>query len=357
MNELITQFQAAFYPFENVAIDEMVIGWKGRWKYKQYNAAKPKKYHIKTFGLCDSTTGYVCNILTYFGAETSYDPGLDPSSGQAEKVFEYLLRPLGPGHHVFADRYYTTYKLITYLTDKRTYYTGTLNINRKNFPPQLKTLKLEHRESRWYRDEKPDNAGILCVAWRDKKAKKPCILVSTKATVQHVTVTRKRGIQVTLPSLIHGYNMSMNGCDRVDQSVAYYGQFTRKTIKWWKRIFFWLLEITQVNSYILYCLTRTNPADRISLKKYKHLLLTALAEKAASLVPDDEEVRPVGRPRSVNDIERLERKRHLVGHVGQDRNCVVCSTNDKRRRTNFVCTGCSSKPHLHPKECFAKYHS
>ena len=54
---------------------------------------------------------------------------------------------------------------------------------------------------------------------------------------------------------------------------------------------------------------------------------------------------------------RLERKRHLVGHVGQDRNCVVCSTNDKRRRINFVCTGSSSKPHLHPKECFAKYHS
>ncbi|KAI0225562.1 hypothetical protein LSAT2_023699, partial [Lamellibrachia satsuma] len=50
MNELIKEFQAAFYPFENVAIDKMVIGWKGRWKYKQFNAAKPKKYHIKTFG-------------------------------------------------------------------------------------------------------------------------------------------------------------------------------------------------------------------------------------------------------------------------------------------------------------------
>ena len=354
MNELIGKFQAAFYPFENVAIDEMVIRWKGRWKYKQYNAAKPKKYHIKTFGLCDSTTGYVHNILTYFGAETSYDPDLDPSSGQAEKVFEYLLRPLGPGHHVIADRYYTTYRLLDYLTNKNMYYTGTLNINRKNFPPQLKTLKLEHRESRWYRDDKP---GILCVAWRDKKAKKPCILVSTKATVQHVTVTRKRGNEVTLPSLIHDYNMSMNGCDRVDQSVAYYGQFTRKTIKWWKRIFFWLLEICQVNSYILYCLTRTDPADKISLKRYKQMLLTALAEKAATLVPEDEEARVVGRPRAGPDIERLHRKRHLVGHVAQDRNCVVCSTSDKRRRTNFICTGCSAKPHLHPNDCFVKYHS
>jgi hypothetical protein len=51
MNKLIEKFQAAFYPYMNVAIDEMVIGWKGRWKYKQYNSSKPNKYHIKTFGL------------------------------------------------------------------------------------------------------------------------------------------------------------------------------------------------------------------------------------------------------------------------------------------------------------------
>ena len=72
MNLVITKFQKAFYAYKNLSIDEMVISWKGRWKYKQYNAAKPKKYHIKTFGLCDSATGYVYNILTYFGKNTSY---------------------------------------------------------------------------------------------------------------------------------------------------------------------------------------------------------------------------------------------------------------------------------------------
>ena len=44
----------AFYPYEDVAIDQMVIGYKGTWKSKQCNAAKPKKYRSKTFGLCDS---------------------------------------------------------------------------------------------------------------------------------------------------------------------------------------------------------------------------------------------------------------------------------------------------------------
>jgi hypothetical protein len=173
MNKLIEKFQAAFYPYMNVAIDEMVIRWKGRWKYKQYNSSKPKKYHIKTFGLCDSTTGYVYIILTYFGKETSYSPEIASSSGTAEKVFEYLLRPLGKGHHVYADRYYTTHALIKFLIEKNTFYTGTLNINRKNFPPQIKNLKLEQGETKWYRSQ---DESILCVAWRDKKAKKPCVV-------------------------------------------------------------------------------------------------------------------------------------------------------------------------------------
>ena len=145
----------------------MVIGYKGRWKYKQYNASKPSKYHIKTFGLCDSNTGYVYNVLTYFGKDTSYLAEND--FGMAEKVFDHLMQPLGTGHHIFADRYYTTHKLLQFLSSRKQYYTGTLNLNRKNFPLQIRGLKLDHRESKFYRN---DNDGIICVAWRDKKAKK-----------------------------------------------------------------------------------------------------------------------------------------------------------------------------------------
>ena len=37
-----------------------------------YNPEKTEKYHIKSFGLCDSLTGYICNILVYFVKGTSY---------------------------------------------------------------------------------------------------------------------------------------------------------------------------------------------------------------------------------------------------------------------------------------------
>ena len=150
----------------------MVSKYKGRWKYKQYNPNKPSKYHVKTYGVCDSATGYAYNILTYFGSETSYNDDMQ-DTGMSEKIFEYLLSPLGKGHHVYADRYYTTYQLFDYMTEKNFYYTGTLQRNRKNFPIEVKCSKLKFQEVKSLRSEK----GFLCTIWQDKKAKKPVVEV------------------------------------------------------------------------------------------------------------------------------------------------------------------------------------
>ena len=132
-----------------------------------YNPSTPENYHIKTFGLCDFHTGYAYNLLIYFGKETSYQQ--DVPEGQSEKIFEYLLRPLGSGHHVFADRYYTTHRLISYLSAKIIYYTGTLMSNGKNFPIEIKNktwnLSFIIVEKEYYfacgKTKKPKNQALL----------------------------------------------------------------------------------------------------------------------------------------------------------------------------------------------------
>ena len=111
--------------------------------------------------------------MTYYGSETSYSDDM-ADTGQSEKIFEYLLRPLGEGHHVFVDRYYTTYNLLMYLNEQKFYYTGTLMGNRKNFPAVLKE-SMKHLESKDFRND----SGVLTCAWQDKKAKKTVLIVST----------------------------------------------------------------------------------------------------------------------------------------------------------------------------------
>ncbi|XP_005091357.1 piggyBac transposable element-derived protein 4 [Aplysia californica] len=354
MNLLLGKFRGAFYPFQELSIDEMVIGFKGRWQFKQFNASKPSKYHIKTFGLCDSSTGYVMNILTYFGANTSYDPEADADSGAAVKIFDTLLTCVDRGHKIYADRYYTTRALVDHLLKKRHHYTGTLMLNRKSFPPQLKNLSLQHRQMRWFLHE---NADVLCVAFRDKKAKNPVVLVSTDAQVDTTRVK-----DVDKPTVIHDYNSHMNGCDLLDQKVTYYPVFSRKSVKWWKKLFFWMMEITQVNAFILYTLTRTDAQKKIGLKKFKLMLVRQIVESLANSNNDNnndnnDEARAPGRQPENNPMERIQGTRHIISYVKRDRNCVVCSKDGARKRTHFVCLGCSGAPHLHPKDCFQAYHN
>jgi hypothetical protein len=43
----------------------------------------------------------------------------------------------------------------------------------------------------------------------------------------------------------------MGGVDRSDQLFIYHG-FSHRCVKWWKRVFFHLLDLSLVNSHILY---------------------------------------------------------------------------------------------------------
>ena len=130
--------------------------------------------------------------------------------------------------------------------------------------------------------------------------------------VQDLSVLMKRGTAVLKPSIIQNYNLSINGCDRLDQNVSYYNNLNRQTLKWWKRIFAWLLEASQVNAHILFLLTQEWCAAPTHLKHFKEKLIDEICEKAYNLTPPN--VKPVRRgcPRTNASFERFEDKPHLV---------------------------------------------
>ena len=67
---LITKFQARFYPGQELAVEETMVWFRGRFGSKQYMLQKPVKSGIKWFTLADSSTGYVLNTFVYTGADT-----------------------------------------------------------------------------------------------------------------------------------------------------------------------------------------------------------------------------------------------------------------------------------------------
>ncbi|KAI8733770.1 piggyBac transposable element-derived protein 4 [Biomphalaria glabrata] len=330
INLLIDNYNTVYTPFQNVAIDEMIVGFKGRWLYKQFNPSKPYKYHIKSFGLVDSCTGYVLNLLTYYGKNTSFDPNSDKDGGQAVQIFRTLLGVIGRGYHVFADRFYTTRKLVDYLLSEEQYYTGTVQTTRKGFPDEIKKLTMRHKESRYWATAEEK---LLVVSWQDKKAKKPVAIVSTMAKAENREIKNK-----VKPAVVDTYNKYMYGCDLVDQKIGYYGLQNRKSIKWWKKLFHWIVEITISNAHVLYLMCKNGEKkEMLSLKKFKIQLVHALCMEAAAVMPPEEKDRRkpvVGRPMK-NPIPRLDAGRHIIDYSDKENRCKVCSTPKKTSAHSF----------------------
>lgn len=115
-------------PAQNVAVDETMVGFRGRFGARQYMPQKPTKWGIKAFTTADSTNGYMLNILVYTGAETLRNSATQESLPQPAQIVMHLVEPyIHKGHHVFAEWYYTSIPLLQALHSSGTSFTGTDN--------------------------------------------------------------------------------------------------------------------------------------------------------------------------------------------------------------------------------------
>ena len=159
------------------------------------------------------------------------------------------------------------------LNTKGTSFTGTMIKNRVPLPDVVRapSFSMQGDETRAFRA-----GSLLTVAWRAASKKKPLIMLSSNCVHQSVTVRSRRTTQQK-PMVVDLYNHSMNGVDRADQYTVYYS-FIRRSVKWWRKVFFWLLEVAVVNSYILYKCTVVRP---ISHREYRCSVIRALAIQSA----------------------------------------------------------------------------
>ena len=161
------------------------------------------------------------------------------------------------------------------------------------------------------------------------------------------TATRK-------PKAILDYNQHMLGVDKIYQLVSYYS-FLHKSVKWWRKVFFWFLEVVVVNSYIIHKELALERSERpIRHIQYRRQLILSLSEPIrTTAVP-----RRSG-PRSAQRVERLQPAKHFLQKGEKRRDCVVCSDRQggTRHLTHYQCATCSDNPFLCPSECFEAYHT
>lgn len=346
-----------FIPKKNICIDESTVGFKGRVMFICYNPKKPTKWGMRVYCLCDSETGYVYCYIVYYG-QTTTDSLILPEQPFTSRIVLHLTDLLlksahGSGYHLFTDRFYTSPHLAMALHEWNIHITGTVQTNRKNFPEQLKNPKLCQYEVKAFQKR----GKIMALSFFDKRV---VSMISTyhNPTTETVTRIRKKGVSETYekPKVIIEYTKFMGGVDRADHYCGSYA-FSRKTLKWYRKLFFWILEVAIVNSFHLHTIDKKERnIPTLTHLQFRNNLIRQLVANTRNIS------RKRGPPVPDNSEQRLDGKSHFIMQKinKSTKDCAVCSdrkTPGGRRETSFYCETCTRQPGLHPGSCFKKYHT
>ncbi|XP_067614902.1 piggyBac transposable element-derived protein 4-like isoform X2 [Eurosta solidaginis] len=339
--KLINQsFQAAFWPSEQIVLDESLLLHKGRLVFRQYIKSKRARFGIKFFQLCDSSS-YVLNIETYKGKQP------DPTKGSKIDAIVYrLVTPyFGKGHHLFLDNYYNSINLSHDLLLLKTHTTGTLRSNRKGNPIEVTKKKLKTGQYIWKRQGK-----VYVSKWYDKRD----VLCITTGYSPRMVITKNRfGVEKSKPLEIVRYNEFMGGVDRTDQMNSYYSS-PRKTIRWYKKVIFRMLDLAVHNSFLLY--KKRFPAkSKMEFLTFREELIYAMIDLPKSKFHPEKPSRkrrltvPIQIDHFLENIPRKGTKKQYI-------RCRQCSKNGVRKETSVRCAGCEVKPGLCVGNCFTDWH-
>ena len=161
-----------------------------------------------------------------------------------DTIFELLGPYLGHGYTLYMDNFYNSVALAKELLENNTIVCGTIRQNigvPRDFREQIKGLK--RGEMTFIRDDQ-----VLLLTWLDKK---PITMISTMHSAEMVEVPRNFGKTTMKPECIVDYNRHMHGVDNADQYLSMY-PFRRKTVKWPKKVFLYILQCMLFNAFRLH---------------------------------------------------------------------------------------------------------
>lgn len=341
----LEQYQTVFYPDEALSLDESLLLFRGRLNFRTYMKGKKTKYGIKFYELC-SPDGYVHNIEIYKG-KSNDDEETDDS--KIDALVLRLMKPfLKKGHHIFMDNYYNSVTLCNKLLKQKTHVTGTLRKNRN-----VIASKLKRGEYQWAR-----NGHVYVSKWRDNR---DVLCITTKYHPEIIETSNRHNIKKMKPREVAEYNKGMSGIDRSDQMISYYS-CPRKTIRWYKKIIFHLLDISVWNSFYIY--KKFNNSKK-SYIEYREKVIASLL--GIENVSDGRKLVPSGplHGGSRNNIQVAQLNVTETGHFQEKipapenykrknyfLRCRQCSKHNIRKETSWRCKTCQNNPPLCAGKCF-----
>ncbi|KAK2717523.1 hypothetical protein QYM36_006342 [Artemia franciscana] len=207
---------------ERQSIDEQMVPFKGKLRFKQYLKDKPHSWGIKIFSRAGAS-GIIYDFEVYTGKASVPVTELGQGAEVVLRLAEEI--PRNKNFKLFFDNYYTSIPLIRELLLHGIHSAGTVRTNRlKGCNIEADDLlKKKGRGSFDYRVE--TNSGIVVTKWFDNKS--VCIASSfvgaePSDNCKRWDRTSKKYVDVLRPLCIAEYNKFMGGVDLSDMLIELY---------------------------------------------------------------------------------------------------------------------------------------
>ena len=214
------------------------------------------------------------------------------------------------------------------------------------------------------------NNDITCMKWHDKRIVN--MLSTYHGNEMIVKERRSRKVEggtekVKKPRMIQDYNKHMGGVDKNDQMVLYYAYSHRfimkqynyyllyhfRSRKWWRCLFFDMMDVSLVNAYILYNRDKDR-SSRVPLLEFRVAVATGLLEQHQHRT-DRRHAAPMSLPMRLYETRPFPEKTPTESEFGGRPLCKVCKSKGLRSQTTFRCKTCKTPLHCHP--CMELYHT
>lgn len=346
-----------YKPSSFVSVDESMVPFKGRSAIKQFMPMKPVKRGYKVWCIADANTGFIFKFRVYTGKSDSVE-----AESLGEKVVLELASNVRPGSLVVFDNFFSSVPLLEKLHGRKIYSCGTVRSTRKDLPeiikgkPKSANVKPKRAKPMMRGDYQFKTKNhVAATKWMDKK---PVCMLSTAHNPKDTTTVKRRNkdgttVLVPCPKVVSEYNAKMGGVDRYDQLRERY-QIGRRSVKWWHRLMYFLIDTSIVNSYVMWKHSKPDRQHKDQLS-FRLRLARQLIKGFTSRKRLGRHVNFQNKKKYVpEEVKFANVGRHFPEKISKPRRCKNCSTKKHEKRTQILCTYCKVPLCI---ECFQDFHT
>ncbi|XP_041986312.1 piggyBac transposable element-derived protein 4-like [Aricia agestis] len=317
----------SYIPGEYVTIDEMLLAFRGRCKFRQYIPSKPAKYGVKILAMVDAKKFYILNLEIYAGKQPV---GPFAVSNKPFDVVNRLVQPISKtGRNVTFDNWFTSFELVSHLLNEHKLTSvGTVRKNKRQIPKEF--INTRSRNALIYSSKFGFQKDVTLVTHIPKKNK----VVILMSSLHHDAAIDESTGEKRKPEINTFYNSTKGGVDVADELSATY-DVSRNSRKWPLTVFYAMLNMAGINANIIHgSNTQAIQKRRNFIKTLGRMLVTEHLRARKEIPQLPRQLR-----KRIREFSGEPDEEPPIRVPGVRKRCQVCPYA-RHRKTSNVCEDC-----------------